>query len=133
MNQQHRRALAMYFGVKPGCVKPGYLAQHSKGEKPMFKVTECDHIVVANAPRIPCSIRTLKPYYYEGPKPFVHAGQLGDALLYLASRAALPEEDLRALKELLERLSSSLQALQERESVIPQDNVEMENAPIDAR
>lgn len=91
---------------------------------------ELDHIVVANAPKIPCTLRTLKPFSVAGMKPFVHAGEVSDAILYLASRAGLPDEEIRALKELLERLSFSLKALQEKESESHQENVETEAARI---
>lgn len=81
---------------------------------------EQDRFTVANSARIPCTVRTLKPYYLAGEvKPWVHSGEISDALLYLASRAALPEDEIIALKGLLERLSSSLQALSASEGQAP--------------
>nr|UXQ87938.1 MAG: hypothetical protein [Microvirus sp.] len=74
--------------------------------------TETDHFVVANSARIPCTIRTLRPFFVNGDlKPWVHSGELSDALLYLAKRAELPASEISALKELLENLSSSLSTL----------------------
>ena len=69
---------------------------------------ELDRITVANYARIPCTIRTLKPFFSAGMKPFVHMGEISDALLYLAVRANMPDVEVRALKELLESLSSSI-------------------------
>ena len=114
MNQLRRRLLEIYFGVKPG-----NSAKHSRGEETMYDYTQLDHVVVANPAKIPCSLRTLKPYYANGPKPYVHVGQLGDAILYLASRADLPPEEIRALRELLERLSSLLTAQRDAEKGTP--------------
>lgn len=75
-------------------------------------MNDLDHFVVANSARIPCTVRTLRPFKVEGDlKPWCHSGELSDALLYLAKRVELPEEEISALKELLERLSSSLTAL----------------------
>ncbi len=68
-----------------------------------------DHFVVANAARIPCTVRTLRPFYVDGDlKPWCHSGELSDAILYLAKRIELPPAEISALKELLESLSSSL-------------------------
>lgn len=70
---------------------------------------ELDHFVVANPSRIACTVRTLKPFWTAGDlKPWCHYGQLADALLYLAVRSSMPDEEVRALKELFERLSCSL-------------------------
>lgn len=81
---------------------------------------EADRFTVANSARIPCTVRTLKPFYIGGElKPWVHSGEISDALLYLASRAALPDDEIIALKGLLERLSSSLQALSDSEDQAP--------------
>lgn len=72
-------------------------------------MTELDRFVIANPSRIPCTVRTLKPFRVEGTmRPWVHSGEILDAVLYLASRAGLPDDEIRALKELLERLSYSL-------------------------
>lgn len=72
-------------------------------------MNELDHFVVANAARIPCTVRTLKPFWLGSDlKPWVHSSEISDAILYLAARTGLPDEEIRALKELLERLSSSL-------------------------
>ena len=68
---------------------------------------ELDHFVVANKPRIPCTVRTLKPYWSAGKRvPFVHYQELAEALLYLAIRAELPDAEIHALKELHEKLFS---------------------------
>ena len=73
---------------------------------------ELDHFVVANAARIPCTLRTLRPFRLEGgTTPWVHVGEVSDSLLYLASRVALPDDEIRALKELLERLSCLIKDL----------------------
>lgn len=70
---------------------------------------ELDRFVVANHSRIPCTVRTLKPFKVEGTmRPWVHSGELLDAILYLAARSGMPDDEIRALKELLERLSSLL-------------------------
>ena len=72
-------------------------------------MNELDHFVVANKPRIPCTVRTLKPFWIaDGRKPWVHYGEIADAILYLAVRTELPDDETHALKELLERLSSSI-------------------------
>lgn len=73
---------------------------------------ELNHFVVANSARIPCTVRTLRPFKIEGDlKPWCHSGEISEALLYLAKRAELPEPEITALKELLENLSSLLSAL----------------------
>lgn len=73
---------------------------------------ELDRFVVANSARIPCTVRTLRPFFTGGSaEPWVHSGEISDAILYLAARVELPDEEIRALKELLERLSFSLKEL----------------------
>lgn len=68
-------------------------------------------ITVANAARIPCSLRTLAPRGYNGNyNTWVHVGEMMDALLYLSGRLQVPEGQTRALKEALEELSSSINA-----------------------
>jgi hypothetical protein len=85
---------------------------------------ELQHITVGNAARIPCSIRTLKPFEVFGNvRPWVSYGDTADTILYLASRVELQDEDLRALKDLLERLSSSLKALQDDQDQHPDGKV----------
>lgn len=72
-------------------------------------MTELDRFIIANPSRIPCTVRTLKPFRVEGTmRPWVHSGEIMDAVLYLGSRAGLPDDEIRALKELLERLSCLL-------------------------
>ena len=72
-------------------------------------MNELDHFVVANAARIPCTVRTLRPFWLSGKlKPWCHSSELMDAVQYLGLRAGLPDEEIRALKELLEELSSLL-------------------------
>lgn len=97
---------------------------------------ELDHVVVANSARIPCTIRTLRPFYIteDKLKPFVHSGEISDALLYLASRAGLPVGEIHALKELLENLSSSLKNLSDtlvpaRDRNINTDEQQNQNTP----
>ena len=73
---------------------------------------EYDAVKLANSARIPCTMRTLKPFNVEeGLVPWVHSGEAAQALLYLATRIEF--EKTPALKELLEELSSSLKVLQE--------------------
>lgn len=73
---------------------------------------QLDRFIVANPARIPCTVRTLKPFFVDGSlKPWVHSAEMCDAILYLAARVGLPESETIALRELLERLSSSLCAL----------------------
>lgn len=85
-------------------------------------MNEHDRFVVANNARIPCTVRTLKPFYIVGEtRPWVHSGEVSDALQYLAARAGLPPEDLHALKELLERLSSLLKDLSASAAPHPDD------------
>lgn len=71
---------------------------------------EYDHVKLANTAKIACTMRTLKPYSLEenGLAPWVHSGEAMQALLYLAARIEF--DQTRALKELLEELSSSLKA-----------------------
>ncbi len=92
-------------------------------------MNELTSFVVANAAHIPCSVRTLKPFWSAGElKPWCHQGELCDAILYLAVRAGLPDPEIRALKETFENLSSSLK----NSSVIPDhplDETERTNAP----
>lgn len=72
---------------------------------------ELDHFVVANSARIPCTVRTLKPFWLASElKPWCHSGELMDAIQYLAVRSGLPDGEVRALKELHERVSSSLKS-----------------------
>ena len=74
-------------------------------------MNELDHFVVANPARIPCSVRTLKPFWLANElKPWCHSGQLMDAIEYLAVRAGMPDDGVRALKELHEEVSSLLSA-----------------------
>jgi len=63
-------------------------------------MNELNSFVVANAARIPCTVRTLKPFWINGEiKPWCHSGELCDAILYLSARAGLPPEEILALKE----------------------------------
>ncbi len=74
-------------------------------------MNELHSFVVANAAHIPCSVRTLKPFWSAGELlPWCHQGELCDAIIYLAARTGLPDEEIRALKETFENLSSSLKA-----------------------
>lgn len=78
---------------------------------------ELDHFVVANPGKIPCSVRTLRPYWNAGElKPWCHVGQLGDALEYLALRSGMDEQDISVLKEQHEKLYSLLKAAQDQVS-----------------
>ncbi len=75
-------------------------------------MNELNSFVVANAAHIPCTVRTLKPFWSAGElKPWCHQAELSDALLYLAARAGLPDPEIRALKETFENLSSLLKNL----------------------
>lgn len=89
-------------------------------------MNELDHFVVANPARIPCSVRTLKPYWLAGErKPWCHSSQLMDALQYLAVRAGMPDEEVRALKELHEELSCLLSTSsdsEDRRLAVPDDD-----------
>lgn len=70
-------------------------------------MNELNHFVVANPLQVPCTVRTLKPFWTAGElKPWVHMGELCEALQYLAVRSGLPDEQIRALKEQHVRLSS---------------------------
>lgn len=79
---------------------------------------QIDRFTVANHARIPCTVRTLKPFWIaDSLKPWVHFGEIADAILYLAVRTGFPEDETLALKEQLERLSSSLNALSDSQEV----------------
>lgn len=81
---------------------------------------QLDHFVVANAARIPCTVRTLRPFYVDGDlKPWCHLGELIDALLYLAKRAELPATEILALQGLLGKLSSLISDLSEQQDLRP--------------
>jgi len=83
---------------------------------------QLDRFVVANHAKIPCTVRTLKPFFVDGSlKPWVHSSEMFDATLYLASRAGLPDDEIRALKELLVRLSSLLSNLSDTPDHHPED------------
>lgn len=70
---------------------------------------ELDHFVVANPARIPCTARTLRPYYNAGDlKPWVSIKELFDAVQYLALRSGMPPEEISAIKELHAKLYSLL-------------------------
>ena len=85
-------------------------------------MNEITSFVVANAARIPCTVRTLKPFWSIGElKPWCHVGELCDAIQYLAVRAGLPDTEIRALKELHENLFSSLNALSDTADLVPED------------
>ena len=67
---------------------------------------EQNTFVVANYARIPCTVRTLKPFYLSGEsKPWVHIDEILDAVLYLAKRIELPVDQTNALEELQGNLS----------------------------
>lgn len=84
-------------------------------------MNELDHFVVANKPRIPCTVRTLKPFWLASElKPWCHVSELLDAIQYLAVRAGMPDEAVRALKELHEELSSSLNAISDSRDQAPE-------------
>lgn len=79
---------------------------------------ELDYFVLANAGRIPCTVRTIRPYSIVGPlKPWVTLGEIASAVDYLCSRSEMQEQDRLALKELFEKLRSSLMARQAEENV----------------
>ena len=64
-----------------------------------------DHVKLANALRIACTMRTLKPYYVQdGFTPWIHQNEAAQALIYLAQRTGFAKTPV--LKELLEELSS---------------------------
>jgi len=93
-------------------------------------MNELNSFVVANAARIPCTVRTLKPYWSAGDSnPWCHQGELADALLYLAVRSGLPDSEVRALKETFENLSSSLKNSSENPDR-PQGNDTHTNEPL---
>ncbi|AXL14890.1 hypothetical protein [Microviridae sp.] len=90
---------------------------------------EKDRFVVANFSKIPCTVRTLRPFLSAGPNPWVHSGELMDALLYLAARSGLPDDSIRALKELLEELSYSLKTGSVSQDHLPEENTATEGPP----
>ena len=84
---------------------------------------EIDHIIVGNAPRIPCTIRTLKSFWQTGGlPPMTHIGELLDAVQYLALRAGFSEDRISALKELHDDLSSSLKEMPVQEKGTAKEN-----------
>jgi hypothetical protein len=86
---------------------------------------ELDRFVVANKRHIPCTIRTLKPFRIEGDGsflPWVPFSEVGSAILYLAEKTEQPPEEIHALKELLERLSCSINGLSDSQAPHPDGN-----------